>query len=54
LLKNLLAIRKYLRHNSACSLSEQAKRKDMKGVNDAGSVRDIANWLDIHTKIPLT
>lgn len=41
--ENLAAIREHLK--SACSDSEQAKRKDVKGVKDAGSIRDIYNWL---------
>lgn len=42
--ENLAAIREHLK--SACSDSEQAKRKDMKGIRDIGSVRDIYDWLN--------
>lgn len=44
--ENLVMIRKYLKKNSACSNSEQANKKDMKGIQEAGSIRQIANWLN--------
>ena len=40
---NLAAIRKWL---IACSESEQAKHKDIKGLKDSGSIRDIVEWLN--------
>ena len=40
---NLAAIRKYLK--STCS-AEQVKRKDIKGVQEIGSIRNIAEWLN--------
>lgn len=43
---NLLAIRKHLKEHPAQTLSDQANRKDIKGVCDAGSSKDISNWLD--------
>jgi hypothetical protein len=44
-LENVVLIQKHL--ETACSPNEQA-RKDVKGINDNGSVRDIANWLNKH------
>ena len=46
---NLILIKKFLQ--SACSLSEQAKRKDTKDIRDAGSIRDVYNWLNQNGEI---
>ncbi|KKN58825.1 hypothetical protein LCGC14_0548310 [marine sediment metagenome] len=43
---NLLVIRKYLKQQSAHSPSEQAKRKDVKGIYDKGSISEIYSWLN--------
>jgi len=48
--ENYILIRKHLKEKTACSPGEQAKRKNVKGVCDHGSVRDIANWLDHGTR----
>lgn len=44
--ENLVLIRNYLKRDLACSNNEQAKRKDIKGVQDLGSIRHVASWLN--------
>ena len=49
---NLAVIRKYLK--SACSSAEQAKHKDMKGIQEAGSIRNISAWLNTNGEVMST
>jgi hypothetical protein len=47
--ESLALIRKYLK--LACSDTEQAKHKDIKGVQEQGSIRNISEWLNTNGEV---
>ena len=49
--ENLNAVRGWLKKNPACSAAELARRKDVKDVQDAGSVRNIYAWLNKNDEV---